>query len=184
LLTKNQRLEIADMLHTKTPRNYGWDWDYWIPSILGRLILQLYNVKYKSKTSLYIIFKQSKFTYHKPETIYERRNQNLIDEWKKQNEATINAALHDPETVVLVEDEMILTSQTTLQKIWLPENYQPKIEHSNTRKRKSIYGFLNIKTGQQIAFKEDKQTSEISAKILKKVLALHNFVALGQCSMA
>lgn len=173
LLTKNQRLEIADMLHTETPRNYGWDWDYWTPSILGKLILQLYNVKYKSKISLYIIFKQSKFTYHKPETIYERRNQGLIDEWKKQNVAVVKTALDDPETIILVADEMILTSQTTLQKIWLPENFQPKIEHSNTRKRKSIYGFLNIKTGEQMAFKADKQTSEISAKILKKVLSAY-----------
>ncbi len=170
LLTKNQRAEISNMLHTKTPRNYGWDWDYWTPSILGKLILELYGVKYKSKTSLYIIFKQSKFTYHKPEKIYQRRNQDAIDKWKKENDVIVKKALSDPKTVVLVEDEMIITSQTTLQKIWLPENDQHKIECSNTRKRRSIYGFLNIKIGKQMAFKSEKQTSEIAAKFLHKVL--------------
>ena len=170
LLTKTQREKIAIMLHTQTPRNYGWNWDYWTSTILAHVILDLYDVKYKSKTSMYLIFKQSKFTYHKPEQKYKKRNQAAINEWKKQNETIVAEALQDSETVVLVEDEMILTSQTTLQKIWLPEGMQAKIECSNTRKRRSIYGFLNIKTGEEISFKAERQTSEISAKFLKKIL--------------
>lgn len=173
LLTKGQRTEITDMLHTKTPRNYGWDWGYWTPTILGKLILELYGAQYKSKTSLYIIFKQSKFTYHKPEKVYKKRNQAVIDAWKKENEPIVYEALKDQNTVILVEDEMIVTSQTTLQKIWLPQNSQPKIECSNTRKRRSFYGFLDIKTGEQKAFKAEKQTNIISADILRKVLSAH-----------
>lgn len=170
LLTRNQRVEIMNMLHTKTPRDYGWDWDYWIPSILSKLILELYAVQYKSKTSMYLIFKQSKFTYHKPEKIYKNRDQIAIDKWKQDNRPVIEKALQDSNTVILVEDEMIVTSQTTLQKIWLPEGAKAAIEDSNTRKRRSVYGFLDIKTGEQKAFKAEKQTSAISAKILKKVL--------------
>lgn len=139
LLTKNQRAEIKEMLHSKTPRDYGWNWDYWVPSILAQLILELYGVKYKSKTSMYVIFKQSKFTYHKPEKIYKKRDQAAIDKWKIENAPIVQAALKDPETIILVEDEMIITSQTTLQKIWLPEGEQPSIECSNVRKRRSIY---------------------------------------------
>lgn len=169
LLTKNQRDEIAQMLRTKSPRNYGWDWDYWTPGILAKLILELYGVKYKSKTSMYLIFKQSKFTYHKPEKIYKNRDQNAIDKWKIETAPIIQAALQDPEVVILVEDEMILTSQTTLQKIWLPEGEQPKITCSNVRKRRSIYGFLDIKTGEQHAFKSEKQNSLVSAQCLKKI---------------
>lgn len=173
LLTKNQRAEIMNMLHAKTPRNYGWDWDYWTPSILGQLIIELYGVKYKSKTSLRLLFKQSKFTYHKPEKIYKKRDQFAINLWKEKNASDVREALLDPHTIILVEDEMIVTSQTTLQKIWLPQNSQPKIECSNTRKRRSFYGFLNIKNGEQMAFKAEKQTSEISANFLKKVLDYH-----------
>jgi len=170
LLTKNQRAEITQILHTKTPRNYGWDWDYWTPSILGKLILELYCVKYKSKSSVHLIFKQSNFTFHKPEKIYQKRNQEVIDKWKKENEATIQAALQDPNTVVLTEDEMIVTSQTTTQRVWLLVGTTPFIQCSNVRKRMGFYGFLDIKTGVQHAFKSEKMTSAVSAKILKKVL--------------
>jgi transposase len=170
LLTRNQRAELQNILHTKTPQNYGWKCIYWTPYILGRLILELYKVKYKSKTSLHLIFKQSKFTYHKPEKIYKKHNQESINAWKQENAPILIEAFNDPDTVVLVEDEMIVTSQTTLQRVWLLEGSQPKIECSNVRKRRSFYGFLDIKTGEQIAFKSDKQTSEISAKFLKIVL--------------
>ncbi|HEV2917079.1 MAG TPA: IS630 family transposase [Candidatus Babeliales bacterium] len=169
LLTKTQREEIAVILHTKTPRNYGWEWDYWTPSILGKLILELYAVQYKSKTSLYLIFKRSKFTYHKPDKIYARRNQAIIDAWKIEHKSTVEEALKDPDTVLLVADEMILSSQTTTQKIWLPEGKESLITCSNTRKRRSIYGFLNIKTGTQHAFKTERQTSAITAKLLEKL---------------
>ena len=173
LLTKNQRLEIADMLHKKNPHNYGWDWDYWTPTILAKLILELYGVQYKSKTSIYVIFKQSKVTYHKPEKIYHKRNQELIDQWKKEHKEEVQKLLSDENTILLVEDEMIVTSQTTTQKIWLPEGVTPKIECANTRTRRSFYGFLNIKTGEQFAFKSEKQNSETTAKILKKVIKLY-----------
>lgn len=172
LLTKKERDFVLDILNKKTPRNYGWEWDYWTPGILASVIRDLYGAKYKSKTSLYLIFKEAKFTYHKPEKIYKNRNQEAIEEWRKRVAPQVKAALADPDTVVLVEDEMILTSQTTLQKIWLPAGVPATIECANTRKRRSIYGFLDIKTGTEYAFKAERQTSEISAKMLKKILAL------------
>ena len=73
LLTKQQRADIANILHTKTPRNYGWECDYWTPRILGSLILELYAVKCKSVSSMHLIFKQSKFTFQnavKPKNSY------------------------------------------------------------------------------------------------------------------
>ena len=171
LLTKQQREEIYTMLYSQTPKDYGRYHTYWTPSILGDVILERYGVKYKSKSSMHLIFKQSKFTYHKPEKIYEKRNEELIDQWKKDNNEYIQQILKDEEVVVLCADEMILTSQTTTQRIWLPEGVAPFIQHSNTKKRRSLYGFLNIKTGEQMAFKADKQTSDITAKILQKVLS-------------
>lgn len=174
LLTKAQREEIKDMLHNETPQNYGWNnVVYWSTTILGALILQLYGVKYKSKSSLYVIFKQSKFTAHLPTIQYEKRNQKLIDEWKATNKKEIEEALQDPNTVVITEDEMIITSQTTTQRVWLPQGAVVNIECSNTRKRKSIYGFLNIKTGEEFAFKSDRQTSVITAGFLKEIVTLY-----------
>jgi transposase len=171
LLTKNQREEFGALLRSKTPRAFGYHFDTWTTSIIGELILQLYGVLYKSKTSLYVIFKEAKITYHKPEKVYEKRNQKVIDEWKAMHQDTIAAALKDPETVVLVEDEMIITTQSTLQRVWLPKGTQVVVPTSNTtRKRRSLYGFSNVKTGQEIAFKSEQQTSLISVKFLKEVV--------------
>lgn len=169
-LTKTQRTEIAYMLNNKKPRDYNWDWDYWTTSVLANVILQLYDVKYKSKTSLYIIFKDSKFSFHKPEKLYAKRNQEQIDAWKEKNIPIVKEAFLDPETVILVEDEMILTNQTTLQKVWLPAGKPAYVESANSRTRKSFYGFLNLKTGKEVAFATDRQINETTAEILKDVL--------------
>ena len=58
LLTKKQRRELLEVLQTKSPRDYGYDWDYWTTGILGDFIKRAYNVQYKSKTSLYLIFQK------------------------------------------------------------------------------------------------------------------------------
>ena len=81
----------------------------------------------------------------------------------------LQKAFEDPETILLCEDEMVLSSQTTFQKIWLKKGEYPKIEVSNTKTNRSIYGFLNIKTGQCHAFMRERQNMVITAEILKKI---------------
>lgn len=51
----------------------------------------------------------------------------------------IKKALADSDTIILCEDEMILSTQTTFQKIWLPKGEYPKIEVSNKKENRSIY---------------------------------------------
>ena len=82
-------------------------------------------------------------------------------------------ALDTPNVIVLTEDEMILSTQTTFQKIWLPQGEYPKVEISNTRQNRSVYGFLNIKTGKEHAFKTEKQNMFITVEILKKIRAIY-----------
>jgi transposase len=94
-------------------------------------------------------------------------------EWQKTNKPVVERALKEQETVVLAEDEMILSTQTILQKIWLPKGENPKIEVSHKKENRSIYGFLNIKTGQEHAFKTQKQNMFITTEILKKVRKIY-----------
>jgi len=173
LLTKKQIKEIIKTVKEIKPskidlgryRNY----DFWTTGILGDFIERQYEVKFKSKTSYYLIFKKAKFTYHKPGRVYEKHDEVKIQAWKAENEEKIFKNMEDQNTIVLCEDEMILSTQTTFQKIWLPEGEFPKVEVSNTRKNRSLYGFLNIKTGQEHAFKTEKQNMHITAEILKKM---------------
>lgn len=172
-LTKNQLLEVAKVLEYSTPKDFGFNSDFWTTTILSSLIKEQYSVVYKSKTSLQLIFKKSKFTYHKPGKKYEKRDETLINEWKNEKLPILKELVDNPNTHVLAEDEMILSTQTTFQKIWLPEGAYPQIEVSNTRRNRSIYGFLNVKTGQQHAFKTEKQNGENTVKILRKILSLY-----------
>jgi len=173
LLTGTQKDQIVEVLNTQKPTDYGIDSQFWTAAILGSLIEEQYGVKYKSKTSLYLIFKRAKFTFHKPEKQSEKRSEKLISEWKKKYKSIIEEECSRNDTVVLVGDEAALTSETRLQKVWLPVDKPAFIEDTAKRKRVHLYGFLNIQNGVAIAFKTKSQCGEVTVTILKKLAELH-----------
>jgi len=173
ILTKKQRDEILKIIKTKSPHSYEYECDYWTTTILGDLIEREYKIKYKSKTSVYILFKRAKFTFHKPGRIYEKRNEQEVKKWRKEAKIKIKQVLKEPNTIILAEDEMVLSTQTTFQKIWLPQGEYPKIEISNTKKNRSIYGFLNIRNGKEHAFKTEWQNMYITCDILEKLRKIY-----------
>lgn len=174
LLTRKQREDILAALKDKTPKDYDYDNDYWTAWILGDFIKQQYDVKYKSKTSFYLIFRQAKFTYHKPGRQYHLRDEQEVAKWRKMARPLIKQAMEQSNTVVLAEDEMLLSTQTTFQKIWLPQGQYPKIEISNKRENRSVYGFLNIKTGTEHAFLAQRQNMYITRDILKEIRKIYS----------
>lgn len=175
LLTKKQREEIIATIKTKTPNQCSpyYNSDYWSTGIVGEYIKRNYKVWYKSRTSIYILFRHAKFTYHKPGTVSERRNEAEVQEWREQATKRVADVWNDTGTVILAEDEMRLSTQTTVQKIWLPQGEYPKIEVARRRESRSIYGFLNVKTGDEHAFKTNWQNMFITAKILKKIRKIY-----------
>jgi hypothetical protein len=64
---------------------------------------------------------------------------------------------------------MVLSTQTTVQKVWLPAGQAPKVEVNQERENRSVYGFLNIKTGQKHAWKTKWQNMYETMKVLKKL---------------
>lgn len=173
LLKKIQFNEVIEILQKKVPNEFGINADFWTTSILAEFIKKRYNVVYKSKTSYCLIFKKSGFTYHKPEKKYHERNQFAIDTWRKEKLPEIKKDLSNSEKVVLVGDEMILTTQTTTQKVWLMSGTYSHVEASNKRKKRCIYGFLNMKTGQEHAFKTDYTNSLITCDLLRRLISLY-----------
>lgn len=169
LLTKKQLAEIVKTIKEKTPRDFGYDTDYWTTGIVGAVIESEYEIKYKSKTSIYLIFKQAKFTYHKPDRLYQARNEQEVEQWEKEAKIKVKKALVEKDTIVLTADEMSLSTQTTVQKIWLPQGEYPQIEVANKRDARSIYGFLNIKNGKEHAFKTKWQNMYITYDILEQL---------------
>jgi transposase len=169
LLTKSQRTQILQVLKNQTPRDFGFEDDYWTTWALGYLIHEQYGVKYKSKTSLYLIFKEANFTFHKPGKVYQKRDEQQVQKWKEDIKPIVENAWKNNNIEILAGDEMILSSITTSQKIWLPAGEYPKIEVTSKRVNRSFYGFLNIKTGHEHAFVTEKQNMYITVDILKKL---------------
>ena len=175
LLTKSQRDEVAVLLNTTTPNDHGYsNSPFWSTRILATVIKRKYNVVYSSRTSYYVIFKKSEFSFHLPGKQYEKADPEVVAKWEKEQHQRLEEAFCDSDTVILTEDEMVLTQATTTQKIWIPKGTTPAvIETNGTRKNRSIYGFLNLKTGKEHAFSTEHQTMYETAEILKKIRKIY-----------
>jgi len=172
LLTKKQRIQVVELVIKKTPEDFGYETPYWTTGILGKVIEEKYKVKYKSKTSYYLLFRRAKFSFHLPPTRYREQDAKEVALWRKAARKRIARAWDDPKTVLLAGDEMVLTTATTTQKVWLPQGAGevPVVEVSNSgRKRRNIYGFLDLKTGTEHAWKTNFQNMHVTVKILKKL---------------
>lgn len=174
LLTRKQRKTVEETLKTKTPKDLGYGHEHWTSGVLGDWIEKKFKVKYKSKTSLYLIFKKISFTYHRPGTTYDERDDAEVAAWQKTAARKLNVLLKEKDTVILSGDEMVLTTATTIQKVWLPVGEYPKVEvRTGTRLRRHVYGFLNLKTGDEHAWKTNYQTMYVTRDILKNIRALY-----------
>ena len=174
ILTKKEREAIIETVKTKTPKDVGYAGDHWTTGILGYWIAEKYKAACKSKTSLYLVFKQANFTYHKPGRAYHEHNEREIEAWKKETKPKMNALWDKKNVVILAEDEMILTTQTAIQKVWLPQGEYPKIGCSTGgRKRRSVYGFLNVRTGDERSFKTEKQNRYVAKEILEQIRTIY-----------
>ena len=173
LLSSNQRNEILTFLTTTTPKDHGYEVEFWSTSVLAHLIQEKYGVVYKSKKAFYLLFEEAKFSFHKPGQVYEKRDEEKVLAWKEEIKPKLSKAFEEPDVVVLCEDEMVLSSTTTFQKIWLKKGEYPKVEVSNTKKNKSIYGFLTIKKGTQHSFIRDWQNMHITVDVLKEMRKIY-----------
>ena len=137
-------------------------------------IEEAYEVKYKSKTSLYLVFKKAVFTYHKPGRVYDKHDEAEVTTWRRGAKPKLKRYWREQDTVILTADEMILTIETTIQKVWLPEGEFPKIVvTTGGRKRRNVYGFLNVKTGQEHAWKTELQNMYTTRDILKEIRKIY-----------
>lgn len=174
LLTKKQRDEIIATVGKKKPKQLGFGSEFWTTGILGAWIEQKYDVKYKSKTSLYLVFRKASFSYHKPERRYHEHNEQEVQAWRKANKPLVQKHFAEKDTVILAADEMILTTKTTTQKVWLPVGETVRVDVANSSiERRQIYGFLNLKTGREHAFKTLKQNMYTTTDILKEIRTLY-----------
>ena len=175
VLTRAQCDEVIATLMTTTPNDHGYtNSAFWSTRILATVIKRQYGVVYASRTSYYVLFKKASFSFHLPGKKYEKADPKVVADWGKDHYERLKEAFSDPDTVILCEDEMVLTQATTTQKVWIPQGTSPAvIETNGTRKNRSIYGFLNLKTGKEHAFSTERQTMHETAAILPKIRKIY-----------
>ena len=176
ILTKKERDTVIAQVRLKPPKDLiaGCTDEHWSTYWLGQYIHILTGKKYKSKTSSYLIFKEAKLTWHKPGKVYDKTDPIKQELWKQEITPILQAHWNNPNTMILCADEMVLTISSTLQKIWLPQGeYPPVIETTGTRKNKSFYGFLNLKTGKEHTFITEYQNMYITRDQLTKLREIY-----------
>lgn len=173
LLTKHQRMEIEQILRDPEQPKYLFGVPFWTTGLLAKHILKTYTVQYRSRTSYYLLFREAKFSYHKPGMVSIKRDEKAVAVWRKETKEKMKQAWSDPNIVILAEDEAILSTQTTVQKVWLPTNQFPKVESTTKRKNKSIYGFLNLKTGREHALVFERQNMFNTTKALQHIRRIY-----------
>lgn len=173
ILNKAQLEETINTLQTKKPSDFDYNSEYWTTSILGQLLENKYNIQYKSKTSLYLIFKKSGFSYHKPGARYIKQDKDKVALFIEEQTPLFLKYLHDDNFEILSCDQAIVTSKTTFQKIWLPIGKYPKIDVSSKHNKVILNGFLNMKTGTEHTFLSKELNSDIIIEHLKKLLIIY-----------
>ena len=176
VLTRKERNKVIAGVSSKRPKDLitGSNDENWSTYWLGEYIHSLTGKRYKSKTSSYLIFKEAKLTWHKPGKVYDKADSAKQELWRKETAPVLQDNWSNPNTIIFCVDEMVLSIQTTLQKVWLPQGeYPPVIETTGTRKNKSFYGFLNLKTGQEHTFVTEYQNMYITKDQLTKVREMY-----------
>lgn len=176
VLTAAERKAVTKVLATRQPKEViaACSAEHWSTYWLGEYIFTAFGKRYKSKTSHYLLFHEARLSFHLPGKAYEKADPKTRAAWIKHTKPVLKRYWRQPDTVILCEDEMVLTNATTTQKIWLPQGeYPPILEINSTKKRQSFYGFLNLKTGQQHTFTTDWQNMHITAGILTMVRKLY-----------
>jgi transposase len=163
LLTHNQREEIVTILNEQKPSEFGYSQPFWTTTILANLIKEQWGVEYKSKSSLYLLFRKAKFTFRKPEKCSERRDEKVIAAWKEKYKPIIQEECARTDSVLLTGDEAVLTATTRVQRAWLPRDRPAFVE--DAAKRKII--FLEIGSGCAHPFKTLEQTGTATIMILR-----------------
>lgn len=176
VLTKKEREKVVAIMKSKKPIDLiiGCEDEHWTTYWLGEYVHSLMGKKYKSKTSSYPLFKEAQLSWHKPGKVYDKADPVKQELWKEETTPILQEHWNNPNTIILCEDEMVLTISSTLQKVWRPEGqYPPVIETTGTRKNKSFYGFLNLKTDQEHTFITDYQNMHTTKDQLIKLRKLY-----------
>lgn len=164
-LTDEQLKEVYVVLQ-KSPREYGFNKSNWTMSVLKIWIREKFRVGY-AVSSLYDLVHRIGFTIQRPKKQSKNADPQKQVEFRKELEEIIDKA--DENTVILYEDEAIITTEPSTKSAWAPKGKQPVVvtNSSGSRQRRVIFGACNPKNGDIFYATEESGNSENFEDFLK-----------------
>lgn len=164
-LSEEQLEEIKHVLQ-KSPRDYGLNYSNWSMPVLAIWIKNNFNITYKPQ-SLYDIVHKLGFTLQRPKKQSKNFDPELKEEFKKDVQKLVNTS--DENTIILYEDEAIVTSEPSTTSKWALTGKQPVVSTNSKgpRSRKIIFGAVNPNDGKIHYSTEDKANADTFKSFLK-----------------
>ncbi len=164
-LTEEQKQAVTEALQ-KSPRECGFNRSNWTIPLLKIWINKQWGIIYKA-SSLYDVVHKLGFTLQRPKKQSRNAKKELQDEFKQELQELLDTA--DDDTVILYEDEAIITDQPTTTAKWALKGNQPIVatESSKSRERTVMFGAVNPKNGQVIYSTYDAGNSDTFKDFLK-----------------
>lgn len=162
----NEQLNSIDEAFGKSPRESGLDYNNWSIPLLAQWIEEQFGIHY-SESNVYKIVEKLNYSRIRPRKRDKRVNQQILDDFKEKFMDTLASKTED--TVILYEDEAIITSEPTTTAIWAKRGSRPivKTDTSKKRDRKVIFGAVNPESGQLVSQISDSGNSEYFESFLK-----------------
>jgi transposase len=147
-LTDEQKLAVTEALQ-KSPRECGFNRSNWTIPLLKIWINKQWGITYKA-SSLYDVVHNLGFTLQRPKKQSRNAKKELKDQFKQELQELLDTA--DDDTIILYEDEAIITDEPTTTAKWALKGNQPVVatESSKSRERTVMFGAVNPKDGRVI----------------------------------
>ncbi|MGL5245390.1 MAG: IS630 family transposase [Sarcina sp.] len=165
-ILSDEEFNIIDDALIKCPRESGLNYNNWT----GEILVKWINLKFNKKISIgtaYNIFKKLKYSKTRAKKLSKRADSETLNKFRDDFSNLINSKSED--TVILYEDEAIVTSEPSATSVWTKVGTQPIVKTlpTGTRKRKVIYGATNPETGDLTYQLSDKGNSDNFKLFLK-----------------
>lgn len=145
-LSEEQKQAVIEALQ-KSPRECGFNKSNWTMPLLKIWINKQWGIVYKV-SSLYDVVHNLGFTLQRP----KKQSKNAKPEAREQYKQELKELLDniDENTVILYEDEAIITDEPTTTSKWALKGEQPIVstDSSGSRERAVIFGAVNPINGE------------------------------------
>ena len=164
-LTNEQLNEVYHVL-LESPREHSFNKSNWTMPVLKQWIRKRFGVNY-AQVSLYGLVQKIGYSMRRPKK--QCRNADPVKQgaFKKELKELVEDV--DDDTVILYEDEAIITDEPSTTGKWAPIGKQPIVQTNSkgSRKRRVIFGACSPKTGEVIYSTEEAGNSESFEDFLK-----------------